>query len=85
VRVRATFKSIGDKEHLELAFLYAFGLGYNKLSGILGRSTKSLYDHLIKHNSAVKRSGFCAICKRTEGKYSCKAVKSGIAKKEGEE
>jgi hypothetical protein len=75
-----TYKSIGDKEHLEIISLYAAGLGYNKLSGKLGRSTKSLHDHVTKHNDSVERSGFCAICKRAEGEYSCKAVKRGIGK-----
>jgi hypothetical protein len=77
-----TFKSIGDKEHMQIMELYAEGLGYNKIHEKLNRSTKSLRDHVIKHNSSVNRSGFCAICKRAEGEYSRKVVKRGIAKKE---
>ncbi|MBN2261082.1 MAG: hypothetical protein JW702_11080 [Clostridiales bacterium] len=73
-----TFKTIGDKEHLEIMSLYASGLGFNKIHEQLNRSTKSLSDHIHKHNNAVSRSGFCAICRRAEGEYSQKVVKRGI-------
>ena len=69
-----TFKSIGDKEHLEIVSLYASGLGYNKLSEKLGRSTKTVHSHVHKHNDAVQRSGFCAICKRAGGKHENEVV-----------
>ena len=52
-----TFQSIGDKEHLKIIELYAEGLGYNKIHEQLNRSTKSLHDHIHKHNDAVNRSG----------------------------
>jgi hypothetical protein len=77
-----TFKSIGDREHLEIMELYAEGYGYNKIHDKLGRSTKSLHDHIHKHNDAVNRSGFCAICRRAGGEYPGQVVKRGIAKKE---
>jgi hypothetical protein len=64
-----TFKSIGDKEHTEIISLYASGLGYNKISERLGRSTKSLHDHIHKHNGSVDRSGFCPTCRRTGGNF----------------
>ena len=73
-----TFKSIGDKEHTEIISLYASGLGYNKIHEQLGRSTKSLHDHIHKHNNAVTRSGFCAVCRRAGGEYAGKLVKRGI-------
>lgn len=77
-----TFKSIGDIEHLKIMELYAEGLGYNKIHEKLGRSTKSLHDHIHKHNDAVNRSSFCAICRRAGGEYSGQVVKRGISKKE---
>jgi len=77
-----TFKSIGDKEHLEIMSLYASGLGYNKIHEQLNRSTKSLHDHIHKHNDSVNRSGFCATCRRAGGEYSGQVVKRGINKKE---
>jgi len=72
-----TFKSIGDKEHMQIMELYASGLGYNKIHEQLNRSTKSLSDHIHKHNNAVERSGFCATCRRAGGEYSGKIVKRG--------
>jgi len=73
-----TFKSIGDKEHMQIMDLYASGLGYNKIHKQLNRSTKSLNDHIHKHNNAVNRSGFCAVCRRAGGEYSGKVVKRGM-------
>jgi hypothetical protein len=75
-----TFKSIGDKEHTEIMELYASGLGYNKIHDKLNRSTKSLHDHIHKHNDAVNRSGFCAVCRRAGGEYSGQVVKRGTVK-----
>jgi hypothetical protein len=77
-----SFKSIGDLEHLQIMGLYAEGLGYNKIHEQLGRSTKSLHDHIHKHNDAVNRSAFCAICRRAGGEFSGKVVKRGIEKRE---
>jgi len=77
-----TFKTIGDKEHMQIMELYAEGLGYNKIHERLNRSTKSLSDHIHKHNNAVNRSGFCATCRRAGGEYSGKVVKRGINDKE---
>jgi hypothetical protein len=76
-----TFQSIGDKEHLKIMELYAEGNGYNKIHEQLHRSTKSLHDHIHKHNNAVERSGFCAVCRRAGGEYSGQAVKRGIKDK----
>ncbi len=76
-----TFTSIGDKEHLEIISLYAEGNGYDKIHEKLGRSTKSLHDHIHKPNDAINRSSFCAICRRAGGEYSGKAIKRGIEKK----
>lgn len=77
-----TFKSIGDLEHLKIMELYAEGYGYNKIPEKLNRSTKSLHDHIHKHNDAVNRSSFCAICRRAGGEYSGKAVKRGMKSKD---
>jgi hypothetical protein len=71
---RGDYKTIGDKEHMQIIDLYASGLGYNKIHKRLSRSTKSLSDHIHKHNNAVKRSGFCSICRRAQGEYQNKNV-----------
>jgi hypothetical protein len=71
---RGDHTTIGDKEHMQIMELYAEGYGYNKIHDKLGRSTKSLHDHIHKHNNAVNRSGFCAICRRAGGDYVNKVV-----------
>ena len=43
----------------------------------LNRSTKTLSDHIHKHNNGVDRSGFCVTCRRGGGEYSGKIVKKG--------
>lgn len=58
--------------------LYAEGYGYNKVRMKLNRSTKSLHDHVHKHNAAVNRSSFCVICRRAGGEHSGQVVKKGI-------
>lgn len=63
----SSFKSVGDKEHIEIVSLYAGGMGYKEIVEKLKRSTRTPYTHVHKHNDAVKRSGFCAICRRELG------------------
>ena len=72
---KGTYKTIGDKEHMQIIDLYASGLGYNKIFSQINRSTKSLSDHVHKHNGAVNRSGFCAVCRRAGGEYSGTVVR----------
>jgi hypothetical protein len=71
---RGDYKTIGDKEHIQIIALYAEGNGYSKIHDKLNRSTKSLHDHIHKHNDAVNRSGFCAICRRVGGEFSREVV-----------
>jgi len=66
---RGTFKTIGDEEHAEIISLYLQGLGMNKIAEKLKRSTKSIRDHIMKHNWAVDRSGFCPACRRVRSPH----------------
>ena len=70
-----SFKSVGDNEHLEIVSLYVEGNGYNKIHEKLNRSTKTIFEHIHKHNDAVNRSGFCAVCRRAGGEYSGQVAK----------
>jgi len=79
---RGNYKTLGDKEHVETVSMYADGLGYNNKAEKIERSTRTPYTHVHKHNNAVNRSGFCAVCRRAGGKYSGKVVKRGIVKTE---
>lgn len=61
------FKSVGDQEHCQIVELYTQGLGYQAIADKLGRSTRTPFQHVHQHNGSVKRSGFCAACKRAGG------------------
>jgi hypothetical protein len=65
---RGTFKTIGDKEHSEIIKLYIEGLSMNKISKQVNRSTKSIKDHIDRHNLSVQRSAFCPACRRVHSK-----------------
>lgn len=65
-RDRGTYKTVGDKEHAEIVSVYTEGLSMPKIADKLGRSTKTVSDHIHSHNNAVERSGFCPVCKRTK-------------------
>jgi hypothetical protein len=75
---KGTFKNVGDKEHSEIVALYCEqGMGMQTIAKEKGRSTRTIDQHIISHNAAVKRSGFCGPCKRTGSKhYNVEAVRS---------
>jgi len=58
-----SFKSVKDKENVEIIELYAGEMEFNELAQKLGRSTRTPYTHVHRHNDAVKRSGLCALSK----------------------
>lgn len=47
-----SFKSVRDKEHFEIIALYAGEIGFNELTQKLGRSTRTPYTHVHRHNDA---------------------------------
>jgi len=61
---RGSYQTVSDKEHAEIIALYIDGLGMKGVAAKLGRSTRTPLEHIHKHNDAVARSGFCALCKR---------------------
>ena len=62
---KGTFRTVGDKEHSEIIRLYVEeGLGMKRIAEKLGRSTRTPMEHIHRHNTAVRRSGFCPNCKR---------------------
>lgn len=73
------FKTVGDAEHMQMMLLYAEGNGYAKIHDKLNRSTKTIFEHVHKHNNGVGRSGFCVTCRRGGGEYSGKIVKKGCS------
>ena len=67
---RGTFKTVGDLEHSEMIRMYIEeNSGMKDIAEKLHRSSRTPLEHIHKHNNAVKRSGFCAACKRAGSPY----------------
>lgn len=64
---KGSFKTVGDLEHVQIVNTYAEGAGMQKIAAQKGRSTRTIQVHIVRHNDAVKRSGFCPVCKRANG------------------
>jgi hypothetical protein len=64
---QGSFKTVGDLEHVQIVNTYAEGAGMQKIAAQKGRSTRTIQVHIVRHNDAVKRSGFCPVCKRANG------------------
>jgi len=77
---RGSFKTVSDKEHVEIIRLYVEeNLGMTKIGEKIGRSGKTTMDHVHKHNSAVVRSGFCPSCKRVDSPFQKRIARKGEA------
>jgi energy-coupling factor transporter ATP-binding protein EcfA2 len=67
---RGTFKTIGDEEHTEILKLYLNNkLSMGKIASLKDRSPASVKGQIDRHNEAIKRVGFCSVCKRAGGQY----------------
>ncbi|WNZ29407.1 MAG: hypothetical protein IAX21_00620 [Candidatus Bathyarchaeota archaeon] len=75
---KGDFKTVGDKEHMKIISLYAEGKSYAVIRDTLSRSTKTISDHMHKHNGSVRRSGFCSDCRRGGGEFSEKVITKGM-------
>lgn len=67
---RGDYKTVGDKEHVEIVTRYHEGESMNKLSEKMGRSTKTISDHVHGHDKEVAKSGFCRVCKKLRSELS---------------
>ena len=74
---RGTFKTVGDQEHSEIIRLYVEGSSMGKIAEKVERSTKTVHDHVLEHDKAVERSGFCPSCRRVHS-----AHESAVARRE---
>lgn len=67
---KGLYKTVGDREHSDIIELYAReSLGMLTVAHKLSRSTRTVSEHVKKHNQAVERSGFCAACKRAGSSF----------------
>lgn len=68
--LKGTFKTVGDKEHTSIISLYIEEeLSMTKIAEQLSRSPRTINKHILAHNQAVQRRGFCAACKRARSKH----------------
>jgi hypothetical protein len=79
-----THKTVGDFEHVRMVELYHVGLdgkgmGTLKVSNHpdVQRSSSTVRDHLMRHDEAVGRTGFCAVCRRAGGRFHNRVVMRG--------
>ena len=69
-RYRGRYRTIGDVEHTEILRPYVEeGLGTGRIAERLGRSTKNIHDHLLKHDRAVDRLSYCPLCRRAKSPH----------------
>jgi len=67
---RGKYRMIGDREHAEIIALYVEEeMSVDKIARQLGRSIRSVHDHLIKHDAKVDKLGYCPRCRRAKGKF----------------
>jgi hypothetical protein len=75
---RGDYRTIGDKEHAEIITGYHSGESMNKLADRLGRSTKSISDHIHGHDKEVLKGGFCATCKKLRSELSSSMARGKV-------
>ncbi|MBC7112558.1 MAG: hypothetical protein H5T34_00815 [Candidatus Methanomethyliales bacterium] len=62
---RGRYKTVGDEEHARIISLYTEeGKSMESIGKQLGRSAKTVYDHIHEHNNDVERLGYCPKCRR---------------------
>lgn len=77
---KGTFKMLSDKERAELIRLYVEeGLSIERIAKRMGRSSRTPFVHINKHDVAVQQSGVYPICKRVQGKYQGVTAKQARA------
>ena len=63
---RGRFTTVGDEEHAEICRLYSEGLSMHKIASQTGRSTKTILDHINRHDASVDKLGYCPACRRAK-------------------
>jgi hypothetical protein len=73
-----TFRTVSDKEHVEMVRLFIEeNLGFVKMGLRVNRSSATTQKHVNIHNALVRGSGFCTSCRRANGKYYDKVAERG--------
>jgi hypothetical protein len=64
---RGTFYTVGDDEHANILSLYSEGMSMVKIAEEVGRSSATVRAQILRHNKAVEKAGYCAVCRRAKG------------------
>jgi len=67
---KGVYFTVSDKEHMEIIEAYASGLSLTMVSKKIERSSRTVSDHVHKHDEAVERSGLCPVCQRIKCQYA---------------
>ncbi len=74
---RHFFKTVGDYEHAEILALYLDAKqSMHKIAERKKRSKATIHSQIREHDQAVKRSGFCAKCRRVNGKHEATSTRT---------
>ena len=71
-KYRGKYRTLSDKEHARIVELYSEGLGMQNIAEEMGRSTKTIHDHITKHDLNIAKLGYCLQCRRVKSR--CEAV-----------
>lgn len=61
---------VSDFEHIDLIQLYLELSSMEKVAERLGRSSKTIHDHIWAHNEDVAQKGYCKRCRRGKGPHT---------------
>jgi predicted DNA-binding protein YlxM (UPF0122 family) len=68
--LRGTYKTISDLEHAQIIELYIEQkMGMQEIAKQLDRSSASVHIHINRHNYAIEKMGYCAMCRRAKSKF----------------
>lgn len=64
---RGTYITVGDREHAQIIEYYIkHELGMRTIAIHMKRSSRTVKEHIDKHNEAILKIGFCPSCRRVE-------------------
>jgi len=68
---------VSDFEHIDLIQLYLETSSMEKVAERLGRSSRTVHDHIWAHNQGVEELGFCKRCRRAKGPHTKERIPVG--------
>jgi len=67
---RGAYRTVGDQEHTNIINNYLDeDLSMGKIAKKLNRSAATIYTQIHVHNESIEKQGFCAECRRLNGKH----------------